>query len=178
VASEGDEAPSDGFPAPPAPGKLVGRGHGVGDFLEAHEWDVLESRPGRLRVLAHLPPHVKNLRGQLFGGFTPTYVDFVALHTFWAGREWRPGEPWLATLNMRVDYFAPIVGERFEIRSRIVHRGGSICSIETRFLPAGPLGADSPGPRSGSPEGEGPVDEGPQAGPRLLAHAYTTLKAV
>jgi acyl-coenzyme A thioesterase PaaI-like protein len=139
-----------GLWGPPAPGKLVGRGHGVGDFLEAYAWDVLERREGLLRVLAHLPPQVRNPRGQLFGGFTPTYVDFVAIHTWWAGREPRPGHPWLATLNMRVDYFAPIVTERFEIQGQVLHRSGSIAWIETHFL---------------DPEGN------------RLAFAYTTLKS-
>lgn len=145
-----DEQPP-GLWGPPEPGKLVGRGHGVGDFLEAWDWDVLERREGLLRVRARLPHQVRNPRGQLFGGFTPTYVDFVAIHTYWAGREPRPGRPWLATLNMRVDYFAPVVTERFEIESRIVHRGGSTCWVETRFF---------------DPEGS------------LLAFAYTTLREV
>ena len=65
-----------------------------------------------LKIRAHLPAHVRNPRGQLFGGFTPTYVDLVALFTV------RAGEPrieerlrtWLATTNLRVDYFEPIVG--------------------------------------------------------------------
>ena len=139
-----------GLWGPPAPGKLVGRGHGVGDFLEAFEWDVLERRDGLLRVLAHLPRQVKNPRGQLFGGFTPTYVDFVAIHTWWAGREPRPGHPWLATLNMRVDYFAPVVTERFAIEGRVLHRSGALAWIEVHFF---------------DPEG------------KRLAFAYTTLKS-
>lgn len=145
------EAPMPGMWSEPAPGKLVGRGHGVGDFLEAYEWDVLEQSEGLLRVRAHLPAQVRNARGQLFGGFTPTYVDFVAIHTYWAGRPKRPGHPWLATLNMRVDYFAPIVADRFEIEGRIVHRSGATLWVETRFRD--PLGA-------------------------MLAFAYTTLKEV
>ena len=65
----------------PPPGRLIGRGHPAGDFLGAHEWDLLEEREGFLRISAALPDHVKNPRGQLFGGFTPTYVDLVALFT-------------------------------------------------------------------------------------------------
>ncbi len=145
------EQPIPGMWSAPAPGKLVGRGHGVGDFLEAHEWDVLERSEGLLRVRAHLPPRVRNPRGQLFGGFTPTYVDFVAIHTFRAGRPMRAGDRWLATLNMRIDYFAPIVADGFEIEGRIVHRSGSMVYIETRFR---------------DPQGE------------MLAFAYTTLKEV
>ena len=133
------------------PRRLIGRGHPIGDFLEAHEWEVLERREGALRVRAHLPRQVKNPFGALFGGFTPTYVDFIALHTWCAGREPTPGRPRLVTLNMRVDYYAPIVHEHFEMDSHVVHRRGTTCWVETRFY---------------CPEGE------------MLAFAYTTLKAV
>jgi len=149
-----DDRPS-GLWSDPAPGKLVGPGHIVGDFLEAHEWDVIERRDGILRLSVHLPHQVRNPRGQLFGGFTPTYVDFVAIHTYRAGRERPPGRPWLATLNMRVDYFAPVVMDRFEIDSRVVNRAGSTCWVETRFLDP-----------SHGPEG------------KLMVYAYTTLKEV
>ncbi len=78
----------------------MGPGHMAGDFLEAPQWHVLEEGPGRLRIRAHLPAHVRNPGGQLFGGFTPTYVDLVAVFTV------RAGEPraeafrhWLATTS-------------------------------------------------------------------------------
>src|SRR5687767_6380196 len=92
--------------ASPPPGRLIGRGHPAGDFLEAHDWDVLEEGPGYLRIEASLPQHVRNPRGQLFGGFTPTYVDLVALFTVRAGVDRTSGpRSWLATTNMRIDYF-------------------------------------------------------------------------
>ena len=120
------------------PGRLVGRGHLAGDFLEAYEWHVLEERAGHLRLDVHLPPQVRNARGQLFGGFTPTYVEFVALFTVHAGmRSW---EGWLATTNMRVDYFEPIVGPRFTIESDVLKRRGRLRVVETRFFdPPGTL---------------------------------------
>src|SRR2546423_10471705 len=65
--------------ASPPPGRLVGRGHPAGDFLEAWAWDVLDEAPGFIRVEAALPEHVKNPRGQLFGGFTPPYRRPYAL---------------------------------------------------------------------------------------------------
>jgi acyl-coenzyme A thioesterase PaaI-like protein len=115
------------------PARLVGRGHPVGDFLSAHEWRVLERAPGRLRVRATLSDAVRNPRGELFGGFTPTYVDFFALHVFHTARS--PGEPrrWLATANLRVDYFAPIRGPEFEMEGSLVHRSGRTGYIEVRF---------------------------------------------
>jgi acyl-coenzyme A thioesterase PaaI-like protein len=119
-----------------APGRLIGKGHPAGDFLEAYEWQVLAEAPGRLRIRAHLPEHVRNPRGQLFGGFTPTYVDLVALFTVRAGPpgEERRFDSWLATTNMRVDYFEPIVGPAFLIESSLVKRRGRTVFVETRFL--------------------------------------------
>jgi acyl-coenzyme A thioesterase PaaI-like protein len=115
------------------PGRLVGRGHPAGDFLEAYDWVVLERRPGYLKLDAHLPDHTKNPRGQLFGGFTPTYVDFVA-HVTARSEEKRELGDWLATTNMRVDYFEPVTGPRFFIQSTLVNQRGRMCFVETRFL--------------------------------------------
>ena len=118
------------------PGQLIGRGHPAGDFLEAHEWKVLEEGPGLLRIRAHLPEHVRNPRGQLFGGFTPTYVDLVALFTVRAGKTDVEARfrTWLATSNMRVDYFDPILGPEFTIESRLVRKRGRTNFVETLFL--------------------------------------------
>ena len=116
------------------PSRLVGRGHPAGDFLEAYEWTVTDRRKGFLRIAANVPERVKNPRGQLFGGFTPTYVDMVALFTVRAGET--PGTPrhWLATTNMRVDYFEPVVGPRFVIESELIKSRGRLRFVQTRFL--------------------------------------------
>jgi len=118
------------------PGQLIGKGHPAGDFLEAYDWKVLEEEPGLLRIEAHLPEHVRNPRGQLFGGFTPTYVDLIALFTVRAGERRASGgfHSWLATTNMRVDYFEPILGPDFVIDSRLVKKRGRTNFVETRFL--------------------------------------------
>jgi acyl-coenzyme A thioesterase PaaI-like protein len=121
------------------PGRLIGKGHPAGDFLEAWAWQLLEEREGFLRVRAQLPEHVKNPRGQLFGGFTPTYVDMVALFTVRAGeaRTELRFRSWLATLRMQLDYFEPVVGPEFEMESRLVKRRGRTHFVETRFLETG-----------------------------------------
>lgn len=131
----------DASPMPwstPEPGRLVGRGHPAGDFLEAWAWDLLEEDIGFLRVSAHLPEHVKNPRGQLFGGFTPTYVDLIALFTSRAGPERlaprEPGRRWMATTSMRLDYFEPVMGPTFVIESRLEKKRGRTHFIVTRFL--------------------------------------------
>lgn len=117
----------------PEPGRLIGRGHPIGDFLEAYEWQVLEERPGFLVLDVHLPSQVKNFHGQLFGGFTPTYVDLVALRTLRAGSARQGPRSWLATVNMRIDYFEPVV-EEFRIESSILHRRGRTVMVQTRFF--------------------------------------------
>jgi len=118
------------------PGQLIGKGHPAGDFLEAYEWTVLEEGQGHLRLRAHLPLHVKNPRGQLFGGFTPTYVDLVALLTVRAGetRDVPQLRTWLATTNMRIDYFEPIVGPHFVIDSTLLKKRGRTNVVDTRFF--------------------------------------------
>jgi acyl-coenzyme A thioesterase PaaI-like protein len=121
--------------ATPEPGRLVGRGHTAGDFLEAYEWLVLERRDGYLRIDAGLPDHVRNPRGQLFGGFTPTYVDMVALFTVRVGTD-VDGAPrhWLATTHMSLDYFEPITGPRFVIDSELERKRGRTNFVVTRFF--------------------------------------------
>lgn len=134
--------PPSSFPwSSPEPGRLIGRGHPGGDFLEAWAWDVLEQSPGVLRVEAHLPDQVKNPRGQLFGGFTPTYIDLVSLFTVRAGADPAVDGPrqWLATTSMQVDYFEPVTGPRFHIESRLEKQRGRTNFVVTRFLQGGEL---------------------------------------
>lgn len=119
------------------PGRFINRGHPIGDFLEAHEWRLIEERRGFIRVEAHLPTHVRNFRQQLFGGFTPTYIDFISLYTVRAGQD--RTKAWgffLATTNMRVDYFEPIVAPSFIIESQLLHERGRTCFVEAKFFDA------------------------------------------
>jgi acyl-coenzyme A thioesterase PaaI-like protein len=115
------------------PTRLVGRGHPIGDFLEAHDWTILEERDGYLRVACHLPPQVRNPRGDLFGGFTPTYADFVAVFTGRAGTRDQPPRTWLNTASLAVDYFHPITGN-FVIEGQELHRTGRTRHMQIRFL--------------------------------------------
>lgn len=136
---------------PPPPGRVVGRGHPAGDVLGAHEWELLAQRDGYLRVRAELPEAVRNPRGQLFGGFTPTYVDLISLLAARAGRSIPdPTREWMATTSMRVDYFEPIVGPAFEIEAEVEKRRGRSIFVVARFF----------------------------QGDLLAAHAVTTLRQV
>jgi acyl-coenzyme A thioesterase PaaI-like protein len=125
-------------PVPPPwrsfePGRIIGRGHPAGDFLEAYDWHVIEQQPGYLKLDVHLPHHLRNPRGQLFGGYTPTYVDLVALRTVASARAPGDSPAWLTTLSMRVDFLSPIVAERFVIEGEEIHRKKGTHLVEVRF---------------------------------------------
>jgi acyl-coenzyme A thioesterase PaaI-like protein len=124
------------------PGRLIGKGHTAGDFLEAWAWHIVDEDVGFLRIEAHLPEQVKNPRGQLFGGFTPTYVDMVALFTTRAGPDrLGRGRPrsWLVTTSMRLDYFEPVVGPTFTMESTREKQRGRTHFVVTRFVQDGEL---------------------------------------
>lgn len=124
------------------PGRLVGKGHMAGDFLEAWAWTVTDEEEGYLRIEAHLPAHVMNPRGQLFGGFTPTYVDLVALFTVRAGPNrlnFNAPRAWLATTRMQLDYFEPVTGPTFVMDSRLEKARGRTRHVLTRFEQNGEL---------------------------------------
>ena len=127
MSAEVQDMPRPWLPAPA--GRFSGRGHPAGDFLEAHEW--LEHEPGRYRIDAHLLDRVKNPRGHLYGGFTPTYVDLVAVRT--AQTLFAGTTRGMATVNMRVDYFEPVTHARFAIESRVVNSRGRTHLIEVLF---------------------------------------------
>lgn len=137
------------------PERLVGKGHNAGDLLEAWRWTVRERSAQRLVIDAHLPDHLKNPKGHLFGGFTPTYVDFVALHTVRAfDLATTPDAPFrfFDTINMRCDYFEPIEGPTFAIVGEMVNRRGQISLVSTKFF---------------GHQGDGET---------MLAHALTTMR--
>lgn len=126
------------------------RNHNAARLLEAHAWTILDVAPGRLHLDCHLPQGVLNLGGTLFGGFTPTYVDLVAI---WTCMTTMPGDlQWLHTVNMRVDYLEPIGPPGFQIKSHLVNVRRRDYLVETRFI---------------LPEADGE---------RLLAFAITTLR--
>lgn len=115
----------------------MGRGHSAGDFLQAWDWDVLDEQVGYLKVLAKLPDHVRNNRQQLFGGFTGTYIDLIGLHTVRSGPERTDptmAHRYLATTNMRIDYFEPIMGPTFVIESRVTRSRGRDRFVVSEFF--------------------------------------------
>jgi len=108
-------------------------GHSAGDLVEASEWKILREERGLVEVEAHLPSQVLNPRGQLFGGFTGTYVDMISLYTCRTLNEDSSASPWSATVNMRIDYFAPVRGPRFNLLGELINDGRSTCLIATTF---------------------------------------------
>jgi uncharacterized protein (TIGR00369 family) len=116
------------------PKRVVGRGHPVGDYLEAYDWEVLEQRRGHLRLRVQLPQQVMNPRGELFGGFTSTYADFASLFVFHTAREPDAPPRWLSTAHLRVDYFAPISGPQIELVGEVVNFTGRTGHVQIRFF--------------------------------------------
>jgi len=124
------------------PGRLIGRGHPAGDFLEAYKWTVTDEEPGRLVIDVHLPDQVLNPRGQLFGGFTPTYIDLISIYCTRAGPDRRdPNTPrtWLSTVNMRIDYYEPVVQPGFTLEAQVEHRRGKTWLVLAKMVQNGKL---------------------------------------
>ena len=129
------------------------RNHNAGRLLEAYDWKILDIGPGRLKLDCHVPEHVLNLGGTLFGGFTPTYVDMIAI---WTCMTTMPDElVWLSTVNMRVDYIEPIRPPGFRVESHLINVRRRDYLVETSFF-------------------EPSADDNEPS--RLLAFAITTLK--
>jgi len=137
------------------------RNHNAGRLLEAYAWTILEIQSGHLRLECHVPDQVLNLGGTLFGGFTPTYVDMIAIWTCMTTMAEQM--VWLSTVNMRVDYLEPIRPPRFHVDSRLVNVRRRDYLVETRFIE--PTNDDEPND-----------DEPNAAGQKMLAFAITTLK--
>ncbi len=137
--SGGPERPDSTVPTSAVPtSPFIPTGHGAGDVLEAWNWRVLEEAPGLLVVECHLPERLKNPQGQLFGGFTPTYVDFVAIQTVHtlnpASKDPEAPRNWMVTINMRCDYFEPILGPSFVVRGELINQRGLTSLVATKFF--------------------------------------------
>ena len=107
-------------------------GHNAGDLVEAHRWKILRQEYGLVEVDAHLPDHLRNPRDQLFGGFTGIYVDMISIYTARTLFD-ENALQWSATVNMRIDYFAPVLGPRFLLKGELIKDGRSTCLVATHF---------------------------------------------
>ena len=109
-------------------------GHCAGDLVEAWQWKVLREEPGRVELDVHLPERLLNPRGQLFGGFTGTYIDMVAIYTVRTLFTDKPGFTWASTVNMRIDYLQPVTGPRFRLVGEVLNDGRTTALVATWFL--------------------------------------------
>jgi acyl-coenzyme A thioesterase PaaI-like protein len=111
-------------------------GHCAGDLLEAPEWQIVQESHGCVVIDAHVPKQVLNPREQLFGGFTGTYVDMVALYTI---RTLYPAHEdyWITTINMRIDYLDPVLGPRVQLKGELISQGRSTSLVSVTFLDEG-----------------------------------------
>lgn len=109
-------------------------GHNAGDLVESTSWKILTEERGLVEVEAHLPEHLLNPRNQLFGGFTGTYVDMISIFTCRTLFDDENAFKWSATVNMRIDYFAPVLGPTFRLRGELINDGRTTCLVATQFL--------------------------------------------
>ncbi len=108
-------------------------GHNAGDLVEANKWKILREERGLVDIEVHLPDHLMNPRKQLFGGFTGTYVDMISLYTCRTLFDSAAKAGWSATVNMRIDYFAPVLGPKFKLLGELINDGRSTCLVATTF---------------------------------------------
>ena len=108
-------------------------GHNAGDLVESARWKIIQEARGLIEIEAHLPTHLLNPRKQLFGGFTGTYVDMISLYACRTIFDKSSGFTWSATVNMRIDYFAPVLGPRFRLKGEVINDGRSTCLVGATF---------------------------------------------
>jgi len=113
---------------------FMNSGHNAGDLVESNQWKILTLQPGLVEVDVHLPDQLKNPRDQLFGGFTGTYVDMLAIWAVRSKFDDEDGMGWATTINMRVDYLAPVNGPRFRLRGELINDGKSTCLASVEFF--------------------------------------------
>lgn len=108
-------------------------GHNAGDFVEASKWIIKREERGLIEIDVHLPDRLLNPRKQLFGGFTGTYVDMISIYTVRTLFSDKHQFGWAATVNMRIDYLAPVLGPRFILRGELISEGRSTCLVASHF---------------------------------------------
>ena len=108
-------------------------GHNAGDLVEAYKWKVIREEEGIVEVEAHLPKHLLNPRDQLFGGFHGTYVDMMSIYAARSISSQAGALRWSTTINMRIDYFSPVEGDRFFLKSEVIKDGRSTLLVSTTF---------------------------------------------
>ena len=112
---------------------LLPPGHNAGDLVESHKWSIIKEALGELEVKAHLPERLLNPREQLFGGFHGVYVDLMSIYAARTLLTDTQSFKWSTTINMRIDYFAPVEGESFLLSSEVINDGKSTCLVATTF---------------------------------------------
>ena len=108
-------------------------GHNAEDLVETSKWKILREEKGFIEIDVHLPEHLLNPRKQLFGGFTGTYVDIISLYACRTLFDKSSDFTWSATVNMRIDYFAPVLGPRFRLTGEVINDGRSTCLVGATF---------------------------------------------
>ena len=110
----------------------IRHGHSAARLLEVEHWTNVRAEPGRVAADCHLPQQVRNVSGSLFGGFTPTYIDYVSVWCAMTRVETRL--PWLLTVRMQVEYLEPIDELGFSLRGTVLNVRRNDYLVETRIV--------------------------------------------
>lgn len=109
----------------------IQRGHSAARLLEVEHWRNVTVEPGWVSADCHLPEGVRNVSGSLFGGFTPTYIDYVSVWCAMTRVEARL--PWLLTVRMQVEYLEPVTDPGFTVRGTVINVRRNDYLVETRL---------------------------------------------
>jgi acyl-coenzyme A thioesterase PaaI-like protein len=101
-------------------------------------WKVLAESPGYVKIRVPLLPRLKNRRQQLFGGYTPAYVDMLAYRVARSGSP-DHSDAFVATTSMRIDYLEALTGDYFEVECQLLKARGRNAITEARFFQDGAL---------------------------------------
>lgn len=109
----------------------------IGAHFGVDGWEILAESPGYVRLRVPLLPRLKNPRLQLFGGYTPAYVDMLAFRVTRSGSD-DTRQTFFATTSMRIDYLEALTGD-FEIECQLLKLRGRNAITEARFFQDGVL---------------------------------------
>jgi acyl-coenzyme A thioesterase PaaI-like protein len=101
-------------------------------------WNVLAESPGYIRLRVPLLPRLRNRRLQLFGGYTPAYIDMLAFRVARSGT-FDESDTFFATTSMRIDYLEALTGDEFEVECQLLKARGRNAITEARFFQDGVL---------------------------------------
>jgi len=108
----------------------------ISTHFAVDSWNVLAESPGYVKLRVPLLARLKNRRLQLFGGYTPAYVDMLAYRVARSGTLGE-SDTFFATTSMHIDYLEALTGDDFEVECQLLKARGRNAITEARFFQDG-----------------------------------------